>query len=342
MDVRSSPKAPQARQKFWIELTRRLSAIPGVRNIALAGDAVFGNGDWSNTVWIAHPGQSAQYVHIAENYVSPGFFATAGIPIITGREFGEQDRENTPSVVVVNLTFARRFFAGENPIGRRLGNGPDASTFTNEIVGVVADAKYGSVREKPQPMFFRSLWQETAFRSCVVHIRTVSEPILLESSIRREIEAIDNEAVISEIRSVPQIIRNQLREDRMFATLATFFALLALALGAIGIYGIVAYRAAQRTAEIGVRMALGAQRRDVLWLIMRETIVLLVIGTAVGVPAALAAARLIRSQLFALDSSDPLTFTCAIVAVFAAGVLAAFLPAWRATSVAPMLALQSD
>jgi predicted permease len=342
MDVRSSAKTPQARQKFWAEVTRRLSEIPGVRNVALAGDAVFGNGGWNNTVFIAHPGQPAQYAHIAENYVSPGFFATAGIPIITGREFGERDRANTPGVVVVNLTFARLFFPGDNPIGQRLGGSGDASARTDEIVGVVGDAKYGSVREKPQPMYFHSLWQATALGSCVVHVRAVSEPILLEPSIRREIQAIDDDALVGEMRTMPQIIRSQLREDRMFATLASFFALLALALGAIGIYGIVAYRVAQRTAEIGVRMALGAQRRDVLWLIIRETLLLLAVGAAVGVPTALAGARFIKSQLFALDSSDPLTFTCAIVAVFMAGALAAFLPAWRAASAEPMLALQSD
>lgn len=341
-DVQSSGKTPQARQKFWTEVTRRLSAIRGVRNIALAGDAVFGNGGWSNGVWISHPEQSAQHVQVAENLVSPGFFATTGIPIITGREFGEHDRVNTPSVAVVNLTFARRFYPGENPIGQRLGNSAEISASSDEVVGVVGDAKYGTVREKTQPMFFRSLWQVTALRSCVVHIRVVSEPIRLEPSIRREIEAIDSEAVIGEIRTMPQIIRSQLREDRMFATLATFFALLALALGAIGIFGIVAYRVTQRTAEIGVRMALGAQRRDVVWLIMRETVVLLVVGTAVGVPAALAAARLIKSQLFSLNSADPLTITCAIVAVFVAGSLAAFLPAQRAVSVEPMLALPRD
>jgi predicted permease len=342
MDVRPAGNTPQARQQFYMELSRRMSGMPGVRSMAFAGDAVFGSGGWNQDVWIDRPGQPARYVQVSDNLVSPGFFATAGIPILMGREFGEQDHGNSPLVAVVNRTFAHRFFANENPVGKRFGDHGEASSGRYQIVGVVGDAKYGSVREEIAPMVFHPTGQEPARASCVVHVRTVSDPTGLVPSMRREIMAIDSEALISEIRTMPQVVRNQLREDRMFATLAGFFALLAFALGAIGIYGIVAYNVAQRNAEIGVRMALGARKSDVLWLIMRETLVLLAIGTAVGVPAALAAARLIKSQLFALSSSDPLTITCAIVAVFVAGALAAFLPAQRATSVEPMLALLSD
>jgi predicted permease len=293
-------------------------------------------------VWLDRPGQPAQDAKVSDNLVSPGFFATAGIPILTGREFGEQDGENAPLVALVNQTFARRFFGNENPIGKRFGDRGQASAGRYEIVGVVGDAKYGSVREQTRPMVFHPLWQEPARASYVVHVRTVSEPTALAPSLRREILAIDGEALIGEVRTLPQVIRTQLRQDRMFATLAGFFALLALALGAIGIYGIVAYRVAHRTAEIGVRMALGAQKGDVLWLIMRETLVLLAAGAAIGVPAALAAARLIKSLLFALDPSDPLTIACATVVLFAAGALAGFLPARRASSVEPALALRSD
>jgi predicted permease len=342
MDVEPAGKTPQARQQFWMELTRRVPGLPGVRSMALAGDAVFGNGGWNETVWIERPGQAARDARVDDNLVSPGFFATAGIPILTGREFGEQDRQNAPLVALVNRTFARRFFGNENPIGKRFGDLGQASSGRYQIVGVVGDAKYGEVREQAQPMVFHPLWQAPVRPSCVLHVRTVSEPAASVREIRREIQAIDGEALISEIRTLPQVIRDQLREDRMFATLASFFALLALALDAIGIYGIVAYRVAHRTAEIGVRMALGAQKRDVLWLIMRETLVLLAAGAAVGVPAGLAAARLIKSLLFALTPSDPLTIACATLALFAAGALAGFLPALRAASVEPALALRSD
>jgi len=342
MNVEPAGKTPQTRQQFWMELTRRVPELPGVRSMALAGDAVFGNGGWNQTVWIARPGQPARDARVSENLVGPGFFATVGIPILTGREFGVQDRENAPLVALVNQTFARRFFGSEDPIGKRFGDRGQASSGRYEIVGVVGDAKYGSVREQRQAMVFHPMWQEPAKASCVVHIRAVREPTALADSLRREIQAIDGEALISRVRTLPQVIRDELREDRMFATLASFFALLALALGAIGIYGIVAYGVAHRTAEIGVRMALGAQKSDVLWLIMREMLVLLAGGAAVGVPAALVAARLIRSLLFALDPWDPLTIACATVVLFAAGALAGFLPARRAASVEPMLALRSE
>ena len=342
MDVRGAGKTPQARQQFWTELTRRVSALPGVRSVALAGDAVFGNGGWIQTVWIERPGQPAQDAKVPDNLVSPGFFATAGIPVLTGREFGEQDRENTPLVALVNQTFARRFFGNDNPIGKRFGDRGQASSGRYEIVGVVGDAKYGSVREETRPMVFHPMGQAPPRTSCVVHVRTAGESAALVAALRREIQAADSDALVSEIRTLPQIVRSQLRQDRMFATLAGFFAALALLLGAIGIYGIVAYRVARRTAEIGIRMALGAQKRDVLWLIMRETLVLLAAGATVGVPAALVAARLIQSLLFALGPSDPLTVACATVVLFAAGALAGFLPARRAASVEPTAALRSE
>lgn len=342
MDVRPTGTTPQARQQFWVELTRRVSALAGVRSMALAGDAVFGNGRWIQTVWIERPGQPSEDAKVADNVVSPGFFATAGIPTLVGREFAGQDRENTPLVAVVNQTFARRFFGNENPIGKRFGDRGQASSGRYEIVGVVGDAKYGSVREQARPMIFHPLLQEPPMPASVLHLRAMSEPAVLAPSIRREIQAVDGEALISDIRTVPQIIRGQVRRDRMFATLASFFALLALALGAIGIYGMLAYRVAHRTAEIGVRMALGAQKRDVLWLILRETLLLLLVGATLGVPAALGAARLIKSTLFGLAPSDPLTIASATIVLFAAGLVAGLLPARRAASIDPTLALRSE
>jgi ABC-type antimicrobial peptide transport system permease subunit len=191
-------------------------------------------------------------------------------------------------------------------------------------------------------MEFQPVGQRAALDSSVLHVRTISDPAALAPSIRAEIQALDSDAVVSDVRTLPQIVRGQLRQDRMFATLASFFALLALALGAIGIYGIVAYRVAQRTAEIGLRMALGAQQRDVLWLVLRETLMVLGAGAIVGIPAALAAARLAKSLLFGLQPSDPLTVVCATAILFGVGTLAGFIPARRAARLAPTLALRSE
>jgi len=342
MDIYRTGKTPEVSQRFWMRLSGQVSALPGVRSIALAGDAVFGYGGWNQTVWIPRPAQPAQDAKVSMNCVGPGFFTTVGIPIIAGREFGHRNRENTPLVALVNQTFARRFFPNENPVGKYFGDRGPASFERYEVVGVVGDAKYGSVREETPPMVFYPLWQCGQRESLVLHLRTASEPAALLPAIRREILAVDPEALVSEVRTLPQVIRKQLREDQMFAAVASFFALLALVLASIGIYGVVAYRVAHRTAEIGVRMALGAKKADVLWLIMRETIGLLAVGALIGVPAALAAARLIKTLLFGLGPSDPLTIAGATFTLVAAGALAGFLPARRAASVEPTIALRSE
>jgi len=342
VNVSPSGTAPEVRQEFWRRLAQRVPGVPGVKSMALAGDAVFGNGGWNQSIWIERPGRPAQETAVSDNHVSAGFFATAGIPVVAGREFSEQDRENAPAAALVNQAFARRFFGSEDPIGKRFGDsGPDSSGLYT-IVGVVGDAKYGRVREQMRPMVFHPLTQEKPMASLVLHVRSVGEPAGLVPAIRREILALDSDTLITEVRTLPQEIRSQLRQDRMLATLASFFALLALALGAIGIYGIVAYRVAHRTSEIGVRMALGAQKGDVLWLILREVVVLIAAGVVAGVPAALAAAHLVKNILFGLEPSDPMTIVGAVVVLFTAGGLAGLLPAWRAASVEPTVALRSE
>ena len=341
-DLRPAGPTPEARRQFWAKAAQRVSEIPGVRGVALAGDAVFGNGGWRQTVWIDRPGERALDGLIADNLVSAGFFATVGIPMVAGREFGDHDRDGSPRVAVVNRTFARRFFGAANPIGRRFGDSGAASSGRYEIVGVVADAKYGSVREQVLPMAFYPLTQYPPRAACVLHVRAAQNSGALAALIRREIQALDGGALVSDLRTITDVLWNQLRQDRMFAALAGFFAALALALGAIGIYGILAYRVARRTPEIGVRIALGAQRRDVLWLVMREILVLLAIGAAMGAPAAVATARLVKGLLFALDPLDPATVAVAGAALFAAGTLAGYLPARRASSIEPLAALRSD
>lgn len=342
MNVQPTARTPQARRQFWIELTRRVAGLPGVRNMALAGDAVFGDGGWNQTLWIERPGRPAQDAQVSDNLVGPGFFATVGIPVLGGREFGEEDREQAPLVAVVNQAFAHKFFGAENPLGKHFGDFGQASSGRYEIAGVVGDAKYGTVREQPRPMVFYPLRQKPPMASLVLHVRTATRPNSLTPSLRREIQAIDGEALISDIRTLPAVIRGQLRQDRMFATLASFFALLVLALSAIGIYGVVACRVAGRTAEIGVRMALGAGTGNVLWLILRETLLLLAAGVLIGVPAALAAARLIKSLLFGLAPSDPMIIAAAVLLLVAAGALAGLLPALQATSVDPTTALRNE
>ena len=338
----SLSKAIQDKREFWIQLTQRLAALPGVRSVSLAGDAVFGNGGWNTTIWTRQTDGSEHYAQVADNPVGPGFFETVEIPLLAGREFGWQDQAKSPPVAVVNRAFARRFFAGENPIGKRFGRAGPGSSSQIEIVGLIGDAKYGDLREEPQPMFYTPLFQQLGERPYHVHVRTVGDSAAVIVAIRREIQAMDQDISIDHVRTIKEVIHDLLQHDRMFAFLASAFGLLALLLTSIGIYGVVAYQVTRRTGEIGIRMALGAQRADVLWMVMRETLLVLAAGAALGLPAAVAAAQVLRSLLFGLAPSDPTTILWAVATLAAAGALAGFLPARRAASLSPMDALRHE
>jgi ABC-type antimicrobial peptide transport system permease subunit len=188
-------------------------------------------------------------------------------------------------------------------------------------------------------MFYLPLFQHLEERPYEVHARTAGDPTAVIGAIHREIQAIDQDISIDQVRTINEVILGLLQHDRMFAFLASAFGLLALLLTSIGIYGVVAYQVTRRTGEIGIRMALGAQRSDVLWMVMRETLLVLAAGAVLGLPAAVAAARVLRSLLFALGPSDPATIVCATATLVGAGALAGFLPARRAASLSPMDAL---
>jgi predicted permease len=333
----SLSKAVRDRQEFWMQVTQRLAALLGVRSVSLAGDAVFGNGGWNQTIWIRQPDGTEHYAQVAFNVAGPGFFETVQIPLLAGREFGWQDQAKSPPVAVVNRAFARRFFADENPIGKRFRN----SRIQFEIVGVIGDAKYGGLREQPRPMFYLPLFQHLEDGPYYVHVRTAGNPAAI-AAIRREVQAMDQDISFGNVRTINEVVHALLQHDRMFAFLASAFGLLALLLTSIGIYGVVAYQVTRRTGEIGIRMALGAQRADVLWLVMRETLLVLAVGGALGLPAAVAAAQLLRSLLFGLGPSDPRAIICAAATLAAAGALAGFLPARRAASLSPMDALRHE
>jgi predicted permease len=343
MTVDPSPnKSVRDPSVFWSQLTERLAALPGVRSVSLAGDAVFGNGGWNETIWVRQADGTEHYSQVADNDVGPGFFETVGIPLLAGREFAAQDHENSPPVAVVNRAFARRFFNDENPIGKRFGDRGPGSSSLIEIVGVISDAKYGDVREQPQPMFYKPLFQNLEKRPYRVHARTGGNPAAVIADMRREIQSMDQDASVYNVRTIDEIVHQLLQHDRMFALLASAFGLLALLLTSIGIYGVVAYQVARRTSEIGLRMALGAERRDVLWMTLRESLVSVAMGIALGVPAAWVASRLISSMLYGLTPHDPATIVGAALLMLAIAGLAAFLPARRATKIDPMVALRYE
>jgi ABC-type lipoprotein release transport system permease subunit len=243
---------------------------------------------------------------------------------------------------VVNRAFAQKLFGEDNPVGKRFGNAGAGSSSQIEIVGVIGDAKYGGLRQQPTPMFYMPLFQNFEERPYYVHVRMAGNPPAVIAAMRREIQAMDQDISVYDVRTINQVIDRLLQHDRMFAVLASVFGLLALLLTSIGIYGVVAYQITRRTGEVGIRMALGAQRGDVLWMFMRETLLVLAVGAAIGLPAAVAAAYALRSLLFGLEPSDPVTIIWAMVTLVGAGALACFLPARRASRMEPMVALRLE
>lgn len=284
---------------------------------------------------------------IALTYMEPRFFATMDMTLLLGRDFGPQDNESTSKVVIVNERMARRFFENQNPIGKRIGLGRQAPVPDVEIIGVVGDARYHDLRKAawdtaylPFRQFFPLGARTLAERTLLV--RTTGEPKTLIAAVRREVQALDKDLPIYDAKTFSERINELLIQEHLIATLSSFFGILALLLASIGLYGTMAYTVTRRTGEIGIRIALGAQPKDVLWMVLRETILLVLIGVAIGVPAALAMSRLVSSFLFGLTPRDPATIGIATLLLIAIGMLAGYLPARRASRIDPMIALRYE
>jgi predicted permease len=354
------------------ELLRRLEAIPGVKVASLVGYSPMSRREWrvmgqnpetSNPMTIqGYTPQTGEEIVIPWMQVYPNSFATLGIPLLAGRDFGAQDtqvwmpgRKCPPAsdVAIINESMARRFFRNESPIGRRFGfafstgrcsdgaplGGPDSI----EIIGVVKDVKYASLRNEARPMFYLPFHQANTGRGqMTLVVRTAGDPTSTLAAAQREARAMDPAAPMFEVETLAAQVAASLQRERLLATLSSGFGLLALLLSCLGLYGILSYTVARRTSEIGVRMTLGADRRDVLWLVLRDALRLVLIGVALGVPFALAAARLVASQLFGISSADPAAIVLATLALLAVAAVAGYLPARRATRVDPLVALRSE
>jgi predicted permease len=288
------------------------------------------------------------------NEISPNYFATMGVPIVNGRDFRPTDtrevnhRPDDPfgwnsSVVMINETFAKKYFAGRNPVGMHIGFGSDPGTPTDmEVIGVVKDIKYTNLRDEIPPQAYLPYLADRYVGGMVIYVRTVADPTLLMSSIRAKVRDLDANIPITSMRTTEVQISNSLSAERMIASLSAVFGFLATLLAVIGLYGVMAYTVAQRTREVGIRMALGAAQGSVIWMVMREVLVLVVIGVAAGVPASLALTKLVQSQLFGLSPHDPTTLTLATVALAFVACAAGYIPAWRASRLDPMKALRYE
>jgi len=323
------------------EISRRVQEVPGVRSAALAHNIVFGHGSAWKTVYL--PGYehgSNQSPQCGFNVVGAGFFAACGVPLVEGREFTDRDTLIAPGVVLVNETLARKYWPGESAVGKRMGSSADRTKW--EIVGVVKDAKYGNLRSDVPPMMYHALLQWPEPRPMTLHIRTSGDPVQLANRIRSEIAAVDKSLAVFDIKTLKTQVEQTLVRERTIAALAILFGLLALGLTCVGLYGVIAYAAARRTSEIGVRIALGATRAGVIWMILRETLAMLLAGAVFGVPATLVVTRLIRSQLFGLTPSDPATIAGAGIILAVVGAAAGYIPARRAASLDPIGAMRCE
>ena len=372
--VGSDSKTPQLAARYD-ELLRRVEALPGVKLASLVGYSPMSRREWlvmgqtpetSNSMKVQgydpHPGEE---MVIPWMQVYPNSFATLGVPLLAGRDFGPQDSQQwrpanicppsarAPQVGIINDSMARRFFGNENPIGRRFGfsnsvsrcpgaSEPDPASQI-EIIGVVKDVKYASLRNEGRAMFYLPFYQATTGRGqMTLVVRTAGDPTSVAAAARREARTMDPAMPMFEVETLATQVAASLQRERLLALLSSGFGLLALLLSCLGLYGILSYTVARRTNEIGVRMALGADRRDVLWLVLRDAQRLVLVGAALGVPAALAASRLVASQLFGISAADPGAVVAATLALLVVAAVAGYLPARRATRVDPLVALRCE
>jgi predicted permease len=319
---------------------RRMAAIPGVQSAAIGVNSVVsGNVNMSTINVVGYQAKEDENMNPYVDTVSPGYFATMGIPLLRGRDFTEADRAGAPAVAIVNDAFAKYFFHDEDPLGRRFAFGRD-KTKTIEIVAVVRGSKYEGVTEEKAPRELYRPMQQTDDGAFTVYVRSSSEPKALFGAVQREVASLDASLPVTGLRTMEEQVNENLSPQRLMATLSALFGGLATLLAAVGLYGVMAYMVTRRTREIGIRLALGANRANLLGLVMREVAILTAAGVLVAVPASLALSRYVRSQLYGLAPTDALSIVAASGALVAVALLAGYIPAERATRVNPTTALR--
>jgi predicted permease len=333
--------------QFFHALTARLRTLPGVESVTLMQNRI-GSG-WSNNeyAWVdgvLPAGESNRSV-MRWNAVGADYFHVLQIPLLLGRDLNDADAANAARVVVVNHTFADRFLPGRNPLGHHLAFDGAKEMPQYTIVGLAADSKYMSVEEKARPMAYfpyRQLAGIEGIATMHFELRMHGNPVAVLPEVRSVVRDFGPDLPLLEPMTQQEQFADSYSQQRLLGRVSIFFAFLAALLVATGLYGTLAYRVSRRTAEIGVRMALGAQRRQVLWMVLRESLAVALAGVIVGLPLAVAATRLLRSTLFGLGPGDPLSFLAALIGMTLVTFVASLIPARRAASVDPMQALRTE
>ena len=332
--------------RFYRELLTRIRPLPGVESasavlpLPLSGDRIGISFQIDGRPVAPKDEPAADMFAVDANY-----FRTMGIPILKGRDFEDRDEHKSTPVVIITDSFARQYFPGEDPIGKRIKPGistwDDEKSTMREIVGVVGDVRNRALKTEPKPVYYLPQSQ-VPFNQLIVVVKTASDPKSLVPSVTREVRSMDSELPVFSIKTMDEYITNSVAGPRFNTTLLSIFAGVALVLTIIGLYGVMSYSVAQRTNEIGIRMALGAESRDVLKLIVRQGLTLILIGLATGLGGAFALTRLLSSLLFGITTKDPSTFVVIAALLSAVALLACYIPAWRATKVDPLVALRYE
>jgi predicted permease len=333
---------------LYQDLIEKFKAVPGVSGVTLSGDGLFSHADAGDPISVeGYTPKTGERPSSRMDHVGPDYFSVVGLPILRGRGILAQDSApaggKAPRVAVINQAFAKQFFANADPIGKVVHDTYPGSTEEAEIVGVVADSKHNSLREEVAPRvylpMFNPFWPQGG---SFFEIRTAADPAAVSTALRAIVYDTNSAIPEIEIHTATGLVFESLHTDYFVARLASAFGLLAIVLAGVGLYGIMAFTVARRTRDIGIRMTLGASQATILRQVLRETLLLMLVGIAVGVPIALVGTRLIRSMLFGLGAADPIALAaaCAILAAIAAA--ASYIPARRASQVDPMVALRYE
>jgi putative ABC transport system permease protein len=332
------------RQRFYTDLLASVRGTPGVTNAALAFSLPIEGSQW-NSIFIARDKpipSRADLPNAAFSPVSDGYFETMSTKLVAGRLFGAGDTPTSPTVVVVNETLATRLWPGESAIGKLVKQGwPETPGTWREVVGVVADVKFEGVTVKTPMQVYLPLTQESS-RALAIVARTPTEPAAITAAVRAAVHTLDKDLPIYAVRTMEQVLDTSMARERMSMLILAVFAIVALVLASVGLYGVVSHGVTERTHEIGVRMALGAQPRHVLGLVVRQGLTMALIGTVIGVAGAFALSRSVQGLLFGVTATDPMTFTAVVAMLLGVALVACYIPAWRATRLDPTTALRAE
>jgi putative ABC transport system permease protein len=335
---------PARRRTFFADITPRVRAVPGVSKAALAFSLPIDGSQW-NSVFIAADKPEPVRADTPSAAISPvgaGYFDALGMRLVRGRVLDERDTDTSPLVVVVNESLARRIWPGEDAVGKHLKQGWfDSATPWMEVVGIVGDVKFDGLTEATPLQVYLPFTQQSP-RSIAILVRTSADPATVTHAVERAVHDIDRNLPVFSVRTMDDVVNASIARQRMAVIIFVTFAGVALVLAAIGLYGVVSHSVTERTHEIGVRMALGAERRHVLALVVRQGLTMAVVGTAIGSAGAVVLSRTIQSLLYGVSATDPVTFLAVAAALLGVAAAACYLPAWRAARVDPTQALRAE